>query len=92
MRQAIVTKYLGPTDHRGSRVLVKAQAGKLTIPWDDGLDVYENHLKAATAFAWKYGWLASGEIHGGALPSGTGYCFVIVPRKPLPEPRWNRED
>lgn len=78
MRQAITTKYLGATNHRGSRVVARAQAGRITIPWDDALDVAENHLKAATALAWKYGWLDFSALVGGAMPDGAGYCFVLV--------------
>jgi len=79
MRQAIVTKYLGPTNHRGARVKATAQAGTVTVPWDHGVDHDENHLKAATALAWKFGWLDDGsKLHGGACPSGDGYCFVLV--------------
>jgi hypothetical protein len=37
--QAIITKYLSATNHRGARVKASAQAGSLTVGWDDGLDV-----------------------------------------------------
>jgi len=75
MRQAICTKYHGPTNYRGSRVTASAQAGRLTISWDDALDVDANHAKAAEAFRAKLGW--SGTLRGGALPKGDGYCFVL---------------
>lgn len=39
MRQAITTKYIGPTKHRGSRVVARAQAGEVTLAWDDALDI-----------------------------------------------------
>jgi hypothetical protein len=42
MRQAIVTKFLGPTDHRGSRIKATAEAGSITVSWDHGLGVEEN--------------------------------------------------
>lgn len=76
MRQAIVTKYLGPTDHRGSRIMCKAQAGRMMVPWDHSLDVGGNHRRAAMAFVAKWGWGELNEWHGGALPDGSGYCFV----------------
>lgn len=75
MRQAIVTKWLAPTNHRGSRVKAYAQAGSLTVHWDYALDVPENHRRAAMAFAAKYGW--EGEWVGGAMPDGNGYCFAV---------------
>lgn len=79
MRQAIVTKYLGPTNHKGARVKASAQAGSVTIPWDHALDVEANHTAAARYYLDKHNW--SDEIVGGAMPDDTGYCFVIVPNK-----------
>ena len=77
MRQAIHTRYVGPTNHQGSRVIVTAQAGRMTVPWDDGLGPDENHAKAAAAFADKWGW--AGKWYGGASAKGDGYVFVIDP-------------
>lgn len=74
MRQAIVTRYAGPTNHRGSRIIVRAQAGRMTVPWDDALDVADNHRSAARAFAQRWDW--AGEWMGGAMPDDTGYAFV----------------
>ena len=31
--QAIVTKYLGPTTYRGSRIVARCQAKKITVPY-----------------------------------------------------------
>jgi len=44
-----VTKYHGPTDHRGSRVSAKhlLTGRRVVLPWDDALDVAENHCAAA---------------------------------------------
>ncbi len=74
MRQAIETKYIGPTNFRGARVKARAQAGSITIPWDDALDVDANHDAAARAFAEKYGW--QGSWYGGAKADGTGNVYV----------------
>lgn len=86
MRQAIETKFLGPTNSRGARIRVKAQAGRMTVPWDHAFDPQENHYAAALAFAGKRGWY--GRISGGTWPPGrwvggakaddTGYVFVWV--------------
>lgn len=54
--QAITTTFRGPTNHRGARIIAKAQAGRLTLPWDHDLDVQENHERAAKAFVEKFGW------------------------------------
>jgi len=74
--QAITTKYLGATDFHGSRVKAKAQAGSVTVPWDDALDVEDNHKQAADRLRFKLGW--AGTWACGALPDDTGYAFVKV--------------
>lgn len=76
MRQAITTKYLGPTNNLGSRVKATAFAGSVTISWDDALDVDDNHLKAAEALASKYNW--QGKMVGGGLPCGAGNVYVFT--------------
>lgn len=74
MRQAIVTKYLGPTDSRGSRVKAKSYAGSVTIPWDDAKGVDENHQAAAIALARKLGWI--GRLYVGGMPDNSGNVYV----------------
>jgi hypothetical protein len=75
MRQAIVTKYICPTNTRGSRISAKCQAGKIVIPYDDGLDQDEAHGKAARALIAKLGWY--GEWTAGGLPDGRGNCYAM---------------
>jgi hypothetical protein len=77
MRQAIVTKYLGPTDFRGSRVKATADAGSITIGWDDALDTNENHDRAARALCIKLGWKPRGLVGGGLPQSMGGNCYVF---------------
>lgn len=76
--QAIVTKYYGPTNTRGSYIMAKAWAGKIKVSYDSEKSVYENHAEAAEAFATRYEW--SGEWAGGAMPDGQGYVFVNTDR------------
>lgn len=76
MRQAITTKYLGPTDTKGSRVKATAAAGSITVHWDYELNESRNHLAAARALADKFGW--SGEWVAGGLPNGAGNVYVDV--------------
>jgi hypothetical protein len=78
MRQAIETKFLGPTNSRGSRVKAYAQAGSVTVSWDHALDAFENHKAAALALAAKYAWDCT--WIGGGKADDTGYVFVAVPR------------
>lgn len=79
--QAIITKYIGPTNKRGSRIKARqaaSYAGKpksVTIDWDYGLRVEHNHKAAAIALAAKLGW--HGDWAGGSN-CGEGYVFVNV--------------
>jgi hypothetical protein len=72
--QAIITKYLGPTNFRGSRIKASCQAKSVTMSWDHALNPSSNHLaaaiKLATLLRWDYGvWVA------GDLPDGsTVFC------------------
>ena len=76
---AIVTRYLGPTDHRGSRVKAMADWGEhlktVVLDWDDALNSTENHARAANALAVKLEW--RGRWIGGGIK--TGYVFVRDP-------------
>jgi hypothetical protein len=79
--QAIMTKFLEPTNFRGSRVKAIADAGSLTVSWDYSLDFESNHRAAAEALRDKLGWTTEfyGDLVGGALPGNhTGYAFVFV--------------
>jgi hypothetical protein len=81
MLQAIVTKYHGPTNHKGSRVSAKADAGRIVIAWDYALNPDENHAAAARALADRLGWgeaIGYPVLAGGALPGNAGYCFVMA--------------
>lgn len=72
--QAIVTKYIGPTNTRGSRIKASAAAGSIMMPRDDSLGIEENHAKAAEMLARKFNW--TGRYFQGGMPSDDGYCFV----------------
>ena len=47
----VVTRFLGATDHRGSRVTAhNLQTGKRkTLPWDYALEPKDNYIRAAQA-------------------------------------------
>jgi hypothetical protein len=72
--QAITTKYLSATEHRGERVKASTQAGSITVGWDYALSAEQNHRAAAAALLERNEW--SGTWQGGALPQGNGYAFV----------------
>lgn len=82
MYQAITTRFLGPTNYRGSRYKATCAAGSITITADDRLDYTENHKRAAQALINKLGWFHNpdrgdrdGQWFGGAIHKG-GYAFV----------------
>ncbi len=56
MSQAIKTKYIGPTNSRGSRVKATCDAGSITIDWQDELNIDRNHATARDALCVKLGW------------------------------------
>lgn len=81
---AIITKYYGPTNHRGSRILVKSDAGKvsrMTVSWDHALNPEDNHHAAALAYVKRNGWDQDcyGRIVGGGIPHGYAFVFVKDP-------------
>ena len=70
--KAILTKYLGPTDRRGSRI--KATDGDLnaiTISYDDASS--NPHRDAAIALCAKMGW--HGLMAQGGTPEGDVFVF-----------------
>jgi hypothetical protein len=72
--QAITTTYKGPTDHNGARVIAKCDAGRVVVSWDHGLDVADNHKRAADILIRKIGWdseyrplnWSTGSVQGGS--------------------------
>jgi hypothetical protein len=80
--QAIQTKFLGPTNHRGSRIKATCEAGSITVPWDHGADIDANHGYVAMMLAQKLGWTGDeyGELKSGCLPNNAGYAHVFVRR------------
>jgi hypothetical protein len=73
--KAIQTKYIGPTNFRGSRI--KASDGdknSITISYPHELSGEDVHRKAAEALRDKMGW--TGNLVGGGLKNG--YVFVFT--------------
>jgi hypothetical protein len=75
--QAIETKYLGPTNHRGARIKASCHAGQVTISRDCAMNIDDNHRAAARALITKLGWFGSwvsGEI--ASLPNSQVHVNV----------------
>ena len=78
---AIETRYVGPTNFRGSRIVARVMESlptrKITLSYDDALGSSENHRVAAIALIRKLGWTSAngyGVWVEGA--SERGYIFV----------------
>jgi len=68
--QTIHTKYIGPSNVRGSRVKATASSGRsITLHWDSSLDSDENHTAAAKALCDRLGW--DGRWIGGGTKDGS---------------------
>ena len=72
--QAIVTKYIGPTGVRQSRVKASALAGSVTIKWQDDLNPEDNHKAAAMELVAKFDWRHGRWIAGGLPDGGMVWC------------------
>ena len=71
--QAIETKYVGPTNHQGSRVIATTPGGhRHTQQWDYALSVDANHYAAAEALCAKLDWRA---IKAGCA-TAKGFAFA----------------
>lgn len=86
MRQSITTKYVGPTNSRGSRIKSTARkasngspAQALTVPYGYG-NTEEEHCAGAKALAEKLEW--AGLWVGGGNVDENGYVFVNLPLTP----------
>jgi hypothetical protein len=87
--QAIITKYVGATNTKPSKIVAKCQRGSLRVSYDHGLNIDENHKAACDALCAKFGaedvakygskentW--NRPKAGGVIPDGR-YVFVFIP-------------
>lgn len=81
MPQAIVTRYLPPTNSKGSRIAARCDAKRIVIAWPYEYDAPKAHEAAATELRRVLGW--EGEWIGGCLPRECvdSYAFVLVEGK-----------
>lgn len=82
MRQAIKTKYLGPTNTKGTRVRASAYAGSIVVDWDYGIGNNENFEKAAMELIKKFEWHKHRDFVGiasGTAPTGQAdECYHVL--------------
>ena len=81
--QTITTSYAGPTNTRGSRILVKSWLKNKAFGWDHSLNSEENHKAAAQQLVdvlnadrikADYQWTI---VAGGSMPDGKGNAYII---------------
>jgi len=88
--QSIESHYVGPTNHRGARIVVRTSGGKrLVVPYDHALNPADNHVEAMKALAIRLGWLGT---TGFGIVGGTqkGFCMTFyssgsIVRSPVSE-------
>lgn len=74
--KAIRTRYKGPTNNRGARIMATDDDGnRVTVPYRYGLDGAAVHAIAAKALVVKMGWGPCRMIAGGLKD---GYAFVFA--------------
>lgn len=81
MYRAYTTRYAGPTDTRGARVIARSVKGTKTFPWHHEIDSYANHEGAARAAARSHGLdlrTENEDVPSAALPDGSGYVFLFA--------------
>lgn len=75
-RQAIETKFMGPTNYRGERIMASCLAGNITVLWNYEKSIEENHTIAATKLIEKLKWdKFIKKMSAGVLKNGN-YVFV----------------
>lgn len=83
MSQTIITYYLSPTNHRGSRIKAVTASGiSVVLPWDHSCDIDTNHFMAFSSLCSKMRWF--GSFVCGALKNGemvwvneSGYHYQV---------------
>lgn len=71
---AIETRYVSPTNTRGSRIIARADTNRVSIPYPHELSGQAVHEKAAYALCAKMNW--TGKLAGGGIKNG--YVFVFT--------------
>ena len=78
--KAILTKYHGATNTKGSRVSASdCDGNRVTITWQGEFDTEPNHRAAADALCAKMGWVG-GEMAGGFTKDGMAFVFTSMPK------------
>jgi len=71
--QVIQTKYLGPTNTKGSRIKAYTEAHSVTVSYDYALNSEDNHMAAAKVLKDKLRW--NSKMIGGHTEKGIVFMF-----------------
>ena len=82
--QAIQTRYFGPGNVRGARIIATCAAKRMSFPYRHDLNADENHALAADLLRDDMGWVGEGygDTVSGCLQDGS-YAHVMTERKSL---------
>jgi hypothetical protein len=73
--KAIVTKHVGPSNVRGSRIIASDEDGnRVIVRYDSALNSEPNHMAAARKLCEKMGW--KGTLQGGHLKHGMVFTWM----------------
>ena len=91
-RQSIQTRYLGPTNYRGTRVVAEQSAdwggkrNRIYVSWDYALGDQENHVRAGMKLARRLGWTEHNvEIYLAGTKEGYALVFTSPMSRVYPE-------
>tara|TARA_Y100001973_G_scaffold82021_1_gene121107 strand:+ start:1859 stop:2119 length:261 start_codon:yes stop_codon:yes gene_type:complete len=77
IRSGITTRYRGPTNTLGSRIIVTdnhSDARRITVSWDHALNTAENHAHAAQAWLEKF--IPYAQVVSPGIDFGAGYAWT----------------
>ena len=77
--QTIITRYLGPTNYKPSRIVAQCEAGRIIVSWKHGESVQNNHRAACEALRAKLGWTVTAgypAMLGGETRAGYVWVFT----------------
>lgn len=78
--QAIITKFIGPTNTKPSRIKASCLTDTqgVTVSWDHGLSSDANHEAACEALKAKLLWVGYPKTAMGSLPDGSmAHVFLL---------------
>ena len=74
--QVIKTKYFGPTNVKGSRIIAACDAGRITMSYNYAANIGDSHREACEALRDKLGWTVENNYSpmvGGQSSDGAYY-------------------